>query len=1129
MQKGLHPTIKFMMRCSFMLLIAQFTFIGVLLAGSVHSQNLDQVININLDHSTVKASLLSIQEKSGVKFVLPERLLRGVKTEITLGQQTKTVKYLIEKVLGETNLEYKLVEGYVVIVQKPVTQQPGNISGHIVDEKGGPLPGATLKVLETGQTIQTDPNGNYTLSLKPGSYTIEVSYISFLTQSITGVTVKEGKTTALSFSMKPADNQLSEVVVSYGKQRLKDVTGSIATIDATQLQDMPVGQFAQQLQGKIAGVQIAQTSGQPGRGMGFIIRGAASFYSSNQPLFVIDGTPITGSINNINPAEIESFSFLKDASATALYGSRAANGVVLITTKHAKPGDSKIDFSTYYGIQKIPTGKLPKMMTAREFATFMKERGEDGLKYEPGYTIAADYHAAYDNPEQYGEGTNWFDLLTRSAPIQSYDLTVQSAREHSSSTVIAGYQEQRGVVINNGTRLFSLRFNQDFTSANNKLKVGFNLAPSYRMDHNNRLSSDGVGGYFERFFEASPLISPYNPDGTYIRNVASPGMVAYINPLATYELTTDDYNTTRILGNGYLNYEFLPGLTVKTNLGVDKGAEMRKYFQAGLVTGTQGQTTGTSSSVDNGSWTAEGNLTYNKTFAKNHSIDALVGYSAQQFSTYSNTLTGLGFTSDDIEYLGAATSVTGSSGAGSYALLSAIARVNYAYKGRYLLSAAVRRDGSSKFGINKQWGSFPSVSAGWIVTDEGFMKNIKGIDFLKLRASYGITGNNFFAGNYDSQATIGTYYYNFNNVITQGQTINRLPNQELRWERNKQLDLGLELGILNNRINFTYDYYRKLTDGLIQQRAIPTSSGFSQIIFNVGELKMWGHEFSVSSKNLIGNFKWNTNLSLSFDRNLITNLVDPGFIRRNVTVSSDYFRQQVGHHLGEFYGFVFEGLYKDAADLANSAKYLSTPAKPNGNSDIGTIKVKDINGDGVIDDVNDRTFIGDPTPTFTGGMVNNFKYKNFDLTVDMTFSVGGKILNAAKWAYQTNMDGSRILLAAAADRWRSEENPGSGIYPRTKSGTTGIGRSVNTQWIEDGSYLAAKNISLGYTIPVKNLMLKNLRVFASVQQAFVITGYSGMNPETNVGGSDPTLGVGVDENAYPIPRTFSLGISTTFR
>jgi hypothetical protein len=293
---------------------------------------------------------------------------------------------------------------------------------------------------------------------------------------------------------------------------------------------------------------------------------------------------------------------------------------------------------------------------------------------------------------------------------------------------------------------------------------------------------------------------------------------------------------------------------------------------------------------------------------------------------------------------------------------------------------------------------------------------------------------------------------------------------------------------------------------------------------------MWGHEFSVSSKNLVGKLKWNTRLNLSFDRNLITNLVDPGYIRRNTTVSSDYYRQQVGHHLGEFYGFIFEGLYRDAADLAASPKYLSTPAKPNGNSDIGTIKVKNLNGDNTIDDVNDRTFIGDPTPTFTGGMVNSFNYKNFDLAFDMTFSVGGKILNPAKWAYRTNMDGSRNLEAAALDYWRSLDNPGSGIYPRTKGGgTTAMGRQVNTQWIENGSYLTAKNISLGYTVPVKNGMVRQFRVFASVQQAFIFSGYSGMNPEVNVGGSDQTQGVGIDENAYPVPRTFSFGFSTTFK
>jgi hypothetical protein len=268
---------------------------------------------------------------------------------------------------------------------------------------------------------------------------------------------------------------------------------------------------------------------------------------------------------------------------------------------------------------------------------------------------------------------------------------------------------------------------------------------------------------------------------------------------------------------------------------------------------------------------------------------------------------------------------------------------------------------------------------------------------------------------------------------------------------------------------------------------------------------------------------------MSFDRNLITNLVSPGFIRRNNTVTSDYYRQQEGHHLGEFYGFVSEGLYKDADDLANSAKYLSTTANPNGNSDIGTLKMKDLNGDKVIDDVNDRTFIGDPTPTFTGGLVNSFSYKRFDLNIDMTYSVGGKILNAAKWAYQTNMDGSRVPLAAALDHWRSIGEPGSGIYPRTKTGTTGLGRSVNSQWIENGSYLTCKNITLGYSMPLKNSLLANFRVYASVQQAFVLTGYSGMNPEVNVGGMDQSAGVGIDENASPIPRTFSVGISTTFK
>ncbi len=993
----------------------------------------------------------------------------------------------------------------------------GTIKGTVTATSGETLPGANVAIEGKSLGTTTDLDGKYTLTLAEGNYNLVISYIGFNPLKV-AIKVAAGQEQVFNRSLS-SNTQLEEIVVSYGKQRQREVTGSISQINAESLQDMPVMQFAQQLQGKAAGVQVAQSSGQPGRGIEFRIRGAASLHSSNQPLFVVDGMPVTGSINNISPSEIESFSILKDASASALYGSRAANGVVLITTKHAKPGDSKIEFESNYGIQTIPGNKVPKMMNAEEFASFMKGRAEDRIKYEANKTPV---DPVYANPEQYGVGTNWYDLLTRSAPIQRYNLSIQSAREKSSSAVMASYQNQQGVLINTGTQLYSLRMNHDLSLSNNKLKLGFNLAPSYRRDHNNRLGTDGVGGLFERVMEASPLISPYNEKGEYNKIVSSPGMVTYINPLAQFNESVDDYITTRILGNAYLNYEFLDGLTLKTNVGADKGAESRKQFTPSIIT-TNAVATGISSSVDNFSWTAEANLDYQKTFATDHNVQALVGYSIQKFEGENNSLSGTGFPSDDVPYLSAATSITaGSSTHSQYSMLSTIARLNYDYKGRYLLQGAIRSDGSSRFGENRRYGTFPSVSLGWVMSDEAFMKNIKFLDFLKLRSSYGITGNNNF-GNFDALATMGEFNYILNGALVPGQSIRQLGNSELAWERNKQFNIGLDMTMFNNRVNFTYDYYRKTSDGLLQQRPIPQASGFNSILFNIGEFEFWGHEFTLNTTNLTGKLKWNTNLNVSVDRNIIKNLVSPGFIRRNNTVTSDYYRNQIGHSLGEFYGFVFEGLYKDETDLANSAKYGSA-------SDVGTIKMKDINNDGVIDDVNDRTFIGDPTPDFTFGLTNSFNYKNWDLSISMSGSVGGKILNAAKWAYQTNMDGSRVLLAAAADRWRSPENPGSGVYPRTKTGTTAIGRSVNTQWIEDGTYLSVNNIALGYKFGLKDkLLLKNLRLFASVQQAFVITGYSGMNPQINFAGLDPTRGIGVDENAYPVPRTFSIGISTTFK
>jgi TonB-linked SusC/RagA family outer membrane protein len=998
------------------------------------------------------------------------------------------------------------------------------ITGRVTDEKGQPVPGAAVLVKGTPKGVSANAEGFFTIAAAPGA-TLVFRSIGYQTQELVLQAEKN-----LTVRLTAIATELNEVTVSYGKQRQREVTGSIVTLNTEKLQDQPVMQFAQQLEGKVAGVSVQESSGSPGRGVDFRIRGAASFYLNNQPLFVIDGLPITGSINNINPDEIETFTVLKDASATALYGSRAANGVILITTKHAKAGDAKIEVNSNYGVQSIPGNKVPKPMNAFQFATYMNELYQDKATYE-GYTGGVP--AVFQNPSQYGVGTNWYKLLTRKASIQNYDITLQSATDHSSSTAIFGYQEQKGVLLNTGTKLFTGRINKDLTSANGKIKMGINIAPSYRLDHNNRntsgVTTDGVGGLFERLFEASPLINPYNPDGSYIRMVNTPPMVAYINPVALFNLTNDDYKTTRILANGYFNYEFLRGLQLKVNTGIDKGGESRKYYQSGQVTSTVNNPTGTASSVDNGSYTAEAYLDYKKSFG-DHNLQVLGGYSAQKYSSTSNTETGLGFPNDDIPYLTAATSITGSSSYTSYSLVSAMGRLNYSYKGRYLLQALIRNDGSSLFGANSRYGTFPSFSAGWIVSDEKFMEKYKDINFLKLRASYGITGNNSFSGYYSAQSTTSNYYYNYNNVITQGTTIGNLGNSDLQWERSKQLDLGLDLSLLNNRVSLTYEYYHKNTDHLIQTRPLPTSSGFPSILDNVGAIAMWGHEITVNTENLTGKLKWTSSLNVSFDRNRISALVAPGYLRRNNTVSSDYYRQQVGHPLGAFYGFVYEGLYKDASDLAKSAKYLATPTNPNGSSDIGTIKVKDINGDGVIDDVNDRTFIGDPTPTFTGGFTNYLSYKDFDLSISTAFDMGGQILNAAKWAYQTNMDGSRLPLAAALDHWRSESNPGSGIYPRTKTGTTAIGREVNSQWLESASYLAIKNVTVGYNLHLKqNKTFRSLRVYCSAQELFVITKYSGMNPEISLNGQDPTQGIKVDEQGYPIPRTISFGLSASFK
>ncbi len=773
--------------------------------------------------------------------------------------------------------------------------QSANVSGTVKDETGESVPGATVVVKGTQTGTVTDLDGNFSIQAAPG----DILVVSFIGYSAKEITVQSGQT-IYAVAIESSMSDLSEVVVvGYGTQSTRTVSSSVESVSFEDLTKAPVSQIGQMLQGKILGVRVNQTTGRPGEGMRFQIRGSASISAGSEPLYVIDGMPISGGLNNLNPSEIETISVLKDAAATSLYGSRGANGVVLIQTKSARSGKMQIEFDSFIGFDRVPENRNLKMMDAVQYAQFQKEIAE--LNRRP-------VNPMFQDPASYaGSGTNWMDEISRTGSIQSYNLILRGGSEKFSSAVTAGYFNQEGVIVGTGYERYSLRFNTGF-QASDKLKISFNLAPTYATNTN--FSSDGNpygaagGNIVSSALITTPLVGPYDEDGNLRLTARDPATFGNPNWLRVAKDRVYEHENLSILSNSIIEYEIIKGLKAKVSANIE--LNQNKIFQ--FNPSTAGRLFlpppvipfGSEQNTSLQNWLNENTLDYNKE-VNGHKFEALIGFTSQKSRFESTFIDARNYADDKIQAVSAARLLSVTNDVQEWSLLSYLARVNYNYKDKYLLSAAIRRDGSSRFGSENRWGNFPSLSLGWVVSEEDFW-NVEAISFFKIRSSYGIVGN-FNIGNYSFRSALTPSNYVFGNNFVQGRAVSNIGDPALGWERNKQFNIGTDLTLFNDKVQITYNYYTRVASDLLYNVDIPLSSGFNSLQTNVGELKFWGHEIGINTF-IINNdrFSWNSNFNISFDRNETVKLSTLGGVFFHGLSGYGFFshRTQVGRPLGQF-------------------------------------------------------------------------------------------------------------------------------------------------------------------------------------------------------------------------------------
>ena len=956
------------------------------------------------------------------------------------------------------------------------------VTGTVSDKSGETLPGVNIIIKGTTTGAVTDIDGNYSIGVPSEATVLEYSFIGYKMKSET-----VGTRRLINVVLQSDVKALSEfVVVGYGVEKRTLLTGSVAELSQEDVRDIPMASIDGIMQGQVSGVQVSQNSGTPGGAMSVRIRGISSIGGTGQPLYIIDGIPVTtgdysqlsfsgqgvNALSDLNPNDIESISILKDAAAASIYGARASNGVVVITTKRGASDKTQINFDAYYGWQQ-PWNKLD-MLNSRDWMLYRNDlAGTEIFSPEDINNITID--------------TDWQDEIFRTAPMSSYELSASGGNEKTRYFMSGNIFEQEGILLGTDFKRVNGRVNLDHT-VNDKLTIGTSVGITYSKT--DRVEGDQtLHGVLPNGISTPAIFPVYNPDGTY--NQDGP----YANAVSIGEEAISESFSFRTVGNVYADYKILPNLKFSTKWGMDfMNYNEHSYESTILVQGAKYNGLGFETFYNVMNLVSNNFLTYTKEVNK-HNIEVLGGYSFEKYKSVRSAIRAQDFADDNLEYISSASTIVSASATANYSgIQSFFGRANYNFDNKYLVSVSGRADGSSRFGTNNRYGFFPAVSAGWRINEEDFM-NVEVISELKLRASYGLTGND------DIPAFM--YAELYGNTSYAGQPAiypSSIPNPDLKWETTAQFNVGFDIGLFKDRVMVSADYYDKQTKGLLLSRPLPTSSGYSSITENVGEVENKGIELSVTTQNYVGAFTWSTRINLSGNRNKVLKLYNGEPIDDIGRGSS---RIEEGQPIGIFYSYNSLGVDPSTGDIV----------------------YEDTNFDGVITAA-DRTKVGNPHPDFIGGITNTFGYKGFDLNIFFQFSYGNDVFNGSR-LFLESLQGGDNQIEAVNRRWQKPGDVTDIPRATTDPVKASQNKRVSSRFIEDGSYMRLKNLSVGYTFQSDWKHIDKLRIYFSGQNLLTFTKYTGLDPEVNYRGNDNSV-IGTDFFTYPQARSFILGLNLTF-